>query len=81
MAHPRHPALPRVEETKRDLDVMLHMLVRADIGFVLNQSGPLTTVELIVELPPARAKMRPVFTFSKADGAMRAFELEGTTNL
>jgi hypothetical protein len=82
MAHPRHAALPRVEDNaKRDLDVLLAMLIRADIGFVLNQGGNVTTVELIVELPTAPKRARPVFTFTKAGGAMRSLAMEGVTDL
>jgi hypothetical protein len=82
MAHDRHAALPRVADTKRDLDVLLAMLVRADIGFVLNQSGPVTTVELIVEpVPELKPLVRPVFRFTKVGGAMRGFGLEDMTAL
>lgn len=82
MPCPRDVQLPKVEDrSKRDLDVLLAMLVRADIGFVLNQTGPVTTVALIMEpVPPMRAP-RPVFRFTKVGGAMRGFGLEDVTDL
>ncbi len=74
----RHVELLRIADNKRDLDVLLQMLVRADIGFVLNQSGAVTKVHLLVrgELGDPMPTPRPVFTFTKVGGAMRAFELE-----
>lgn len=77
VAHDRHVSLPRIIDDKRDLDVLLAMLIRADIGFVLNQSCPVTTVELVVEpLPAAQRVMRPTFRFTKYGGALRGFCLE-----
>lgn len=48
----------------RDLDVLMAMLVRADLGFVMDQSGPTIKVTLAEKAPV-------VFTFTKVGGALR----------